>query len=72
MWKYIGKGGDDLDNTTNILDLMLMIDTKLQLKKETEALEKQQSKKANQSNQQSKEKKTKQRRVEGGAENALP
>jgi hypothetical protein len=56
MCKYVGEGGDDLEDTNNILDLMSMIDTKLQLTKEMEALEKQQTKK---SNQQSKDKKSK-------------
>jgi hypothetical protein len=42
MQKYVGDGGD-LDNITNILDLKLLIDTKLQLKQETAALEQQQN-----------------------------
>jgi hypothetical protein len=43
MQKYMGDGSNDLDNITNILDLMLLIDTKLQLKQETAALEQQQN-----------------------------
>jgi hypothetical protein len=43
MQKYVRDGGNDLDNITDILDLMLLIDTKLQLKQEMEALEQQQN-----------------------------
>jgi hypothetical protein len=43
MQKYVGDGSNNLDNITNILDLMLLIDTKLQLKQETAALEQQQN-----------------------------
>jgi hypothetical protein len=43
MQKYVGDGGNDLDNITDILDLILLIDTKLQLKQETAALEQQQN-----------------------------
>jgi hypothetical protein len=32
MKKYVGDGGNNLDNITNILDLMSLIDMKLQLK----------------------------------------
>jgi hypothetical protein len=44
MQKYVGDGGNNLDDITNILDLMLLIDTKLQLKQETAALEQHQNK----------------------------
>jgi hypothetical protein len=43
MQKYVGDGGNDLDDITDILDLMLLINTKLQLKQETVALEQQQN-----------------------------
>jgi hypothetical protein len=45
MKKYVGDGGDDLDIITNILDLMLLINTKLQLqlKQEMAALEQHQN-----------------------------
>jgi hypothetical protein len=44
MQKYVGDGGKDLDDITDMLDLMLLIDMKLQLKQETAALEQQQNK----------------------------
>ncbi len=53
MQKYVGDGGDDLDNITDILDLMSLIDSKLSLKREVTALEQQQNK-AKSGNQQSK------------------
>ena len=44
MLKYVGDGGDELDDLTSILDMMTMIDAKLALKKEVAALEQQQQK----------------------------
>ena len=44
MLKYVGDGGDELDDLTDILDMMSTIDAKLALKKEVAALEQQQQK----------------------------
>jgi hypothetical protein len=44
MQKYVGDGGNDLDDINNILDLMSLIDSKLSLKLEVAALEQQQNK----------------------------
>jgi hypothetical protein len=55
MKKYVGDGGDDLDDINNILDLMSLIDSKLSLKREVAALEQQQNKMKSK-NQQSKDK----------------
>ncbi len=56
MYKYMGEGGDDLDDQTDILDLILMINTELQFNKETKALEQQQQSKKSNQNQQSNKK----------------
>jgi hypothetical protein len=52
MGKYVGDVGDELDNVSDILDLMSTIETKLQLKKEIKALEEEKQRKQK-SNQQS-------------------
>ncbi len=44
MLKYVGDGSGDLDNITDILDLMSRIDSKLSLTREVAALEQQQNK----------------------------
>jgi hypothetical protein len=48
MQKYVGDGGDNLKDYSNIFELMSMIDTKLQLKQETAALKQQKNMKSNQ------------------------
>ncbi len=55
MQKYVGDGGDNLDDINNILDLMSLINSKLSLKREVVALEQQQNKMKS-GNQQSKDK----------------
>ncbi len=55
MQKYVGDSGDNLDDITDILALMSIIDSKLSLKREVTALEQQQNKMKS-GNQQSKDK----------------
>ena len=55
MGKYIRAEGDELADVNDILNMMSMIDTKLQQKKEVKALEEEKQQK-NKSNQQSNDK----------------
>ena len=57
MQKYIGYGGDDLDDITKILGLMSIINLKLSLKREVAALEQHQNE-LKSGNQQSNKKET--------------
>ena len=48
MHRYVGEGGDGLKDYSNILELVLHINTKLKLKQETAVLELQENNKSNQ------------------------
>jgi hypothetical protein len=47
MHRYVGEGGDGLKDYSNILELVLHINTKLKLKQETAVLELQENNKSN-------------------------
>ncbi len=55
MGMYVREEGDDLNNVSDILNMMSIINTKLQLKKEVKALEEEKQRKQK-SNQQSNDK----------------
>jgi hypothetical protein len=58
--KYCGDGGDDLDDEDEILELLSMIDTKLDLKAEVAFLERKENPKLNNSDRKSDKNKGKQ------------